>query len=522
MSFNIGFFSLKPNVGCTAMAIHVANYMAGSDEYSVALIERTGKIDDPEYHRVKTGVTEDGTFTVNKVHYYPEVRVINSEVWPLEYGPLEIEPIEDICIYDFGQVNFMYEFPEGMDKLYLVVDASDDNIDLVQAFDRDYVSQFGRVLPFDLVTVGASRDQVQSYKEGLAFISSVIPVTDKKEERLDYMFAMKLQLTLRGAKIMAPVYHDNWEYASVEFYSEEEWNDYWKGVFKQKLAEENKKKKKGFLGGSKKDKQKKKTEPVEEAPIIVPESELQAAKQEVVSDANVLECVEFEDVPEPTFVPSEPIVEESKPEKPAKEKRQKPKKNAKIKKEALKTEPPKQPKRVMSVRPEPEIHDPKKEVVDEKAEIIKAAEAFEPGTVNVDVSGEYKEHIVYEHNETETGLLGDIIDGINRGGHFCCNLYIVTRADQLFIFSNTDTFFEKLDVIKRELKDSSNIHYAVLTFNNEERKPRIFTEDETVTDETFQTNLGSLDKDLRTKRSFSDADIKKHMELGFFSEVVCA
>jgi hypothetical protein len=183
----------------------------------------------------------------------------------------------------------------------------------------------------------------------------------------------------------------------------------------------------------------------------------------------------------------------------------------------------------MSVRPEPIIPERRKkeneipeEEIDLKAAIVKASEAFEPKKMNDDISGEYKEHIVYEHKEKAAGLLGEIIEGINRGGHFCCNLFIATKTNQLFVFSSIDVFFEKLDVLKNEIGDSSNIHYGILTYNNENRRPLIISNDKSVKMDTYNQILSLLDNELRTNRNFTDADIKNHRELALFDEILYA
>ena len=224
MSFKIGLFSLKSGVGCTALSIHIANFIASTQQ--VALIEKTGHNENPEFHRTKNKMEPDGTFIVNNVHFYPEQRISDNTTWPLEYEPLQIPIEENVQVYDFGTVNFMFDFPEHMDKLYLVTDSDESNIASILSFRNDLVAQSG-ISEFDVIVTGASRESAMIYKEHLPF-ASVISVANKKEPRIDYMFAMKIQFVLKGSDVVVPEYHSNWNYDRVEFYSEDEWIAMWR------------------------------------------------------------------------------------------------------------------------------------------------------------------------------------------------------------------------------------------------------------------------------------------------------
>ncbi len=495
MSFKIGLFSLKTGVGCSSLAIHIANFLASNEK--VALIEKFSKGEKPKMHRAKIDINDDGTFVANNVHFYPAQKIINSDVWPLKYEPVDTSIEEDVNVYDFGAINFMFEFPDNMDKLYLVTDTNENNIPLIEAFYRDLATHDNKH-EFDLIIVGSSRDAVNKFKEMLPFISSVISVGDKKEPRIDYMFAVKIQVFMRSLGLATPEYHDTWEYDPVTFYSEDEWIKMWRETIQAKDAS---KKKNGLFGGKKKNK---KEDLKSKEPIIVEESEVGTVKRQTTIDANVLEFIEYESVPEPTFVKPESDIDDLK-------------------------EDESKPRRVMSVRPKPVIEKESKPVnkkekndtvVDEKEEIVKAAEAFNPNKAKDDVSGEFKEHIVYEHKAEASGVLGDLIEGINRGGHFCCSVFLVTKLKQLFVFSNINSFFDKLDVVKREIESPENVYYAVLTFNNMDREPNLFTEDKNVTLNVYSKFLKSLDKELHVNSNVNHEKIKEYKELLEFSEVI--
>lgn len=500
MSLTIGFFSLKSGVGCSAMATHVANFLASKEK--VAFIEQVAKGEKPEYHRFKGNKNNDGTFILNNVHYYPAQKIKDEHKWPLEYEPIEVLIDEQIKVYDFGVVNFMYDFPR-LNKLYLVCEASDDSIESIQSFYRDTRQ---RDLNFDVIIVGASRDTTNVFKDLLPQIASIIPVTDKKETRIDYMFAMKLQLFIRGTQNEVPEYQNSWEYDPVEFYDENEWNKYWHDKIQAeeetKAQKKRKKKKEAKVS-------KKQTEQEESKIIEVAKSTISSVQRQQILDANIFDkFLDYEPMPEPTLnttLNTDIIIESvnSIPEPISKAKN------------SVTTESTSN--RVISSRPVPNL-----EPTNELDEISKASESFEPENFDDDISGEYKEHIIYEHNENATGLLGDLIEGINRGGHFCCNVFIATKKAQLFVFSSIDTFFEKLDVLKQELKTSDNVYYSVLTFNDSDREPRIFTNDVNVGMNTYLQCLKALDDDLRTNRNFSDEHIKEHKELTVFDEIIYA
>lgn len=475
MNFKIGLFSLKSGVGCTAIAIHIANFLAANER--VALIESSDKNEKSEYYRAKTEKEDDGTFIVNNVKFYPKLKIKDENKFPISYEDVIVEPEETIQVFDFGKINFMFEFPTDLNKVYLVSDADESNIMAIQDFYND-VTVKNPKLEFDIVLVGGSRDVTNIFKESLPFASFVISVKDKKEEILDYMFAMKLQMFMRGMGLSVPEYHNNWHYDNVLFYTESEWSE----LLEKKKQESEPKKKTRFFGAkSKKEKNKEDTKKV----IKVKDSNVSLRKETTVIDANVLEFIEYEPVPKP-----------------------------------------KNTKRVMSARPVPKIEenidstkrDNEKEIT--KKDIIKSSESFEPKQIKKsDIEGEFKEHIIYEHNEKESGILGDLIEGINRGGKFCCNVFIVTKSMRLFVCPDTERFFKKLEALKNVIKsDNDSINYAVLTFNNEDRESRIFSKNNDVHISVFQKNLLLLDKDLREKGELNEEEIKNHKELLLFNE----
>lgn len=534
MAFKIGLFSLKSGVGCTSLAIHIANFLSTLDK--VAFIEKTGKGEDPELHRVKTGIDNDGTFNVENVHFYPELKIEDENSYPLEYKPLNLPVGEYYQVYDFGSINFMFDFPEQIDKFYLITDDSEQSILEIQSFYNELRTQ-GTLIDFDVIVTGASRDVMNLFKEKLPYVKSVIAVSNEKEQHIDYMLSLKLQVFMRSVGEQVPTYSDK-DYESIEFYSKDDWIELWKS---KNFSKKESKKKNPFFRNEKKKEPKKETKKEKtkdiQPDVVVKKSDINVSKKaeeikkveetktkvkaekrkkkETVQTSQALEpnvfdaYMEFESVPAPTYEQDNQseIAEDIKEY------------NDNVENKDVKEN------RIMSVRPAPVIDGPVEIATldeDEKAEIIKVAESFEPEKINDDVSGEYKEHIVYEHKEEESGLLGELIEGINRGGHFCCNVFIVTKSAQLFVFSSVDTFFEKLDALKGEIRDTKNIHYAILTFNNEERRPRIFTKDRKIQMSTYAQSLALLDSDLRTKRNFSGKDIKNHRELAIYDEVIYA
>ncbi len=532
MAFKIGLFSLKSGVGCTSLAIHIANFLSTLDK--VAFIEKTGKGEEPELHRIKTGTDDDGTFNVGNVRFYPELKIEDENSYPLEYKQLNPSVGEHYQVYDFGSINFMFDFPEQIDKFYLITDNSEQSILEIQSFYNELRVQ-GTLIDFDVIVTGASRDVMNLFKEKLPYVKSVIAVSNEKEQHIDYMLSLKLQVFMRGIGEQVPMYSDK-DYEPIEFYSKDEWIELWKA--KNFSKKESKKKNPFFRNEKKKEAKKelkKKKKKDIQSDVVVKKSDINVSKKaegtksntkkekekEPIQTTRVLEpnifdaYMEFESVPAP--VPALTYGQDDQSKTKNVEDVKEHDKN--VKKEDIKEN------RIMSARPAPVIDEPLEIATldeDEKAEIIKVAESFEPEKINDDVSGEYKEHIVYEHKEEESGLLGELIEGINRGGHFCCNVFIVTKSAQLFVFSSVNTFFEKLDALKGEIRDVKNIHYAVLTFNNEERRPRIFTKDRKIQMSTYAQSLALLDSDLRTKRNFSGKDIKNHRELAIYDEVIYA
>ena len=193
MALKIGIFSLKNNVGCTAIAIHIANYLAGSKS-TVALIEPETVI-EPEYNTVKADFNENGTFVLNNVRYYPLDATVESD--------------EDIQIYDFGVVNYMFKFPSDINKLYICV--SNDEKDINDVI--DFINETGN--EFEVIIIGGTKNLLQLYNEHNL---RAILVSDKKEPRIDRMLADKINFVLRRHFIIPPEYHNDWEYAPTIFH----------------------------------------------------------------------------------------------------------------------------------------------------------------------------------------------------------------------------------------------------------------------------------------------------------------
>lgn len=208
----IAFFSLKDNIGCTSIAVHVANYLAGIKNMSVAFVEPKRKglnlngEGESKFAKCNVDYEDDGTFIVNSVRYYPSKR---RKAWVYDTFELcdsEVEPTEDIQIYDFGKVGFLHEFGDEFDKIYLCTDGNglaDEN-----SFVKDTKTN-----P-DVILFGASKEVFANYQQ-MGF--RCVLIGDKKEERIPRNFAAQLEILLRLKGITPPTYHSDWIYAKIEF-----------------------------------------------------------------------------------------------------------------------------------------------------------------------------------------------------------------------------------------------------------------------------------------------------------------
>jgi len=663
MDFNIGFFALKQNVGCTAIASQVANYLVDLNE-PVAVIEKVNKGSEPEYHRTKLNKKEDGTYNLNNVHYYPFYKIDNTDNYPITYAPIGITPTEPIKVYDFGVIDFMFEMPKKMDKIFLVTDANEDNITDILSFYstcKDYLKD--KMFLFDVILIGASKTTPDKFKKYLPFINSFIIIPDEIETKINYSFATRIDLILLSCGFTDTPSNDNYvAYKRNEFYTSDEWEKYWYTEVEKKNNP-----KKGIFALFSQPKKKKVIEPLEEIPMQ--KSTVKSVKKKEILTANVFnekQNLSLAGIPKPKSkldhkleekvkekakvkkeenkeesiststpapkrvksirptpdVPDEgKLVVEPKPEtKAVKEKvtenepttketvkvpkkksledlpKPKPKKTEpksepkpkteeqsaeellksikadikKVKEEAKKTEPktvtkskPKkaEPKTIAEdfVGKNEKIHDKSNNVVEDKAldpikevndpinkvsDPIKETEnsveleeqfdstdnhdedatenaiEFEP-TTKYDVSGtgEVKTHVVYRHKLNATGLYAKISEAINRGGRFCCHLFIVTNLNQLFIFKDTEAYFTKYEAIKGEIGDDSNISYSFLTFNDKSRQPALITNLAQVTEGTFVRLLKQIDRDLRVK-DVTDEELKEYSGLKDFYEII--
>lgn len=272
MSHKIGVFSIENNVGCSAMATHIANYLAGGEK-SVAYIEPDCSM-DKQLNNATVEKEDDGTFFANNIHYYPKEQE--------EYK-------EDLLVYDFGCVNILHKFSNDFDKLYLATNSKLSNIPVILDFFAENGSKY------DIILIGAPKEHLFKFKEaGLNCIS----IPDRKESYINYNLATRLNLVLRDLGINPPKYNKGWEFDSIFAETENGEKSSKQGLF-------------GFLDFMKKSPTKKTEAPQEQEDyddsveefvediVNVEESGVSVASKKITRDANVYEMPEFVDVPQP-------------------------------------------------------------------------------------------------------------------------------------------------------------------------------------------------------------------------------
>ncbi len=556
MPLKIGLFSLKDGVGCTAMSVHIANYIAGNADLSVALAEKVASKVEPKYQLLKTQFDEDGTCVINQVHYYPAIT--------------RIEPTENVVIYDLGQINFMFKFPSDIDKLFLCTDDSDTNLEQIAQFKRNLLTdEVNKNINFEIILFGGNRESLTKYRN--TFKTSVTVVADKKEPRLDAQFANKISMLFRTTNcgLNPPEYHSDWTYQRTDFYTEEEYQALQREKAEQAAAASGNAKKQALfrfsLFGKKNDHNTEEESASEKSNTNnIQNSGVSVAEKKVAFDANIFNIPSFVDVPEPEYVPVTDLEQETETNVEDKRKpapvidiaslssvemkkllKQKQKEEAaalreenerKAKAEAEEKARREREKKIAAIAEARKRAEEKKAeeiakkewIENRKKQLLNKASSTESAPKNITkASSDFpengsrcSEHVVYSHNLTAPGLLGQAIEGINRGGKFCCNLYIATKTDRLIIFPGMDIFFKKFDKLKDFISSANDIHYIVLTYNNEMRKPSIYTEDEKLSN-VFR-HLTLVDNELRSNTKMTQADFKKHHELSIFDEILLA
>ena len=272
MSYKIGIFSIENNVGCSAIATHIANYLA-SGENSVAYIEPECST-DKQLNNASIEKEDDGTFYANQVHYYPNEQESYKE---------------DLLIYDFGCVNILHKFDDDFEKLYLVTNADLSNIPVI----LDFFAESG--FKSDIVLIGAPKETLFKFKEaGLNCIS----IRDKKESYINYNLAIRINLVLRNLKLTVPQYNKDWKFESI-FAKEPEEQKSTKnslfGIFDFKKKSPKKK----DDNEPDKDQSEEQTEAFVDEIVDIKDSGVSVASKEVSRNANVYQTLEFVDVPQP-------------------------------------------------------------------------------------------------------------------------------------------------------------------------------------------------------------------------------
>lgn len=535
----IGFFSLKDNVGCTSIAIHVANYLAEIEKTSVCVIEPEKKSivkEESVYAKCNVDYEDDGTFVTNNVRFYPSKR---RKAWiydTFEDADTDRQPSEDIRIYDFGKVSFLHEFDSDFDKLYLCTDGEDfyDEISFLKETKTES----------DVILFGASKELLNTYQaKGL----KCIMIGNKKEERLPFTFACQLEVFLRLKGITPPTYHNNWTYAKIEF-------DYRPAPKPEE--------KQGFFDKFKKNKKKEtvikdtpEDEKIEEETKL--DSGIQVAVKQKSRDANVYTKATFVNVPVPqennvkeeqvktsqrrnlnAGVEDEPTQENldgndeikqvemsSTPSLSADEKDVQEKLNGASDLADDKNEDISCAKKITAQNSSAEKinqeNNPKnkntKTLAKNKAtKETKAKKTKEKPLATSAAAGVNNQALDKKAINKGSGLLASLIKYVIKDKDNVCNIFIVTKSKKLFIFDEPDLFFTKLEVLKREIRDVNIIHYIIITQKNGE-STRILTEDNNL-DDVF-AYLQTLDKDLRDHHLNEDI-ITKHKELVLFDEVL--
>lgn len=207
--FKIGLISIKDNSGCTSLGIHIANFLA-SESRSVTLYENKNK---EEFKTVKAFFEEDGTFLLNNVRYVP--------------SGVEKSIPSDVEIHIIGCVNFLSEFDESFDKIYLCTDASVENIPDIKEYFHETNTKA------DLLLLGASKEQLDTYTEqGFRCIN----IGKKREDNIPFSLANHISLTMRMKGLTPPIYNKDAFYEKTVFNwkPEEENNSGFFGMFSKK------------------------------------------------------------------------------------------------------------------------------------------------------------------------------------------------------------------------------------------------------------------------------------------------
>ncbi len=190
----IGLFSFKQGVGCSSMAIHMANFLA-SDDNNKGKVALREKNKEDKFRTAKADFAEDGTFVINDVRYYSSV--------------LKIEPTEDFIVDDIGKIGILHRFDADYAKIYLCTDGSDEDLEAYLSYKSDNPS-----FTPDVVLFGASKECIHKWSdEGLR----TILIGKVREKRLPQNFAMAFSTFLRLSGIVAPIYKHDYIFAPVIF-----------------------------------------------------------------------------------------------------------------------------------------------------------------------------------------------------------------------------------------------------------------------------------------------------------------
>lgn len=310
--FKIGLISIKEDSGCTSLGIHIANFLA-SGQLSVALFENKTK---EEFKTIKADVADDGTFVLNKVRYIPS----NTNV----------EVNTDVEVHIIGVVNFLSEFNDSFDKVYLCTDPNIENVRDIQ----EYFHEANTTA--DIILLGASKEQLDFYS---AQNFRCVNIGGKKEDIIPLTLANHISLAMRMKGIVPPTYNKDVVYDEVIFNWEPEEETTSGGGFFGMFGKKKKKEQ-----PQKKTVKMKEDTPLEENPTEEPEPEEYTPHVYQRNAANSQEReYTFVNVPAPTaktpVTEENPVTETTTEKKPTTQKVQTPEKKAPAKEKEKAPEP---------------------------------------------------------------------------------------------------------------------------------------------------------------------------------------
>lgn len=141
MAIKIALFSINEGVDCTKIAMQMANYFTGENEYKTAVVESGIKQKYKEFYITR----EDGIYELNGVCYIPCKTAYDEN----DYS---------IIIKDFGCVSALFSFTESFDKIYLCEKSNPSGIFEMS----DFLTE--QNISCDIMLFDASKEDLSVYK----------------------------------------------------------------------------------------------------------------------------------------------------------------------------------------------------------------------------------------------------------------------------------------------------------------------------------------------------------------------